>query len=231
MRLIVTLTCLALWTTMPARADDRAAAIERYIELCGVEEDDHWRVDWEWKWLHDDGYTAGRIYRLSSNFSLCEADSFRSAILIADGRDPAKVGALPPPPANPSATTYAASGTGHHAQLRQLSKGDLYAARIGYGVGGGVCLGVGFALLGAVGITAAMNDTFDREFGSYSNSWSPYTIAGMIISGTAGLIMIPIGAGLLGKATAASREFDRREYGARVSVAPWPGGLTIAVRW
>ena len=217
----IVLLVLCCWWTPPASCAEasislasnnyRSMAFDHYEERCVDGVFDEFAAEAGWEALLDLGYKPTRIYTLSIYLREdCLGVPFSEAILAVE-RQQAEVG--------------------FRAKLRRMSKGDLYAARIGYGVGGGVCLGVGFALLGAVGITAAMNDTFDREFGSYANSWSPYTIVGMIISGTAGLIMIPIGAGLLGKATAASREFDRREYGARVSVAPWPGGLAISIEW
>ena len=186
-------------------------AFDLYQERCVDGEFDVRSAEAGWEALVDLGYLPTRIYTLAIYLREdCLGVAFSEAITAVDRQQ---------------------QEVGFRAKLKRMSKGDLYATRIGNGVGGGVCLGVGFALLGAVGITAAMNDAFDREFGSYSNSWSPYTIAGMIISGSAGLIMIPVGAGLLGRATAASREFDQREQGARMSVAPWPGGVAIAIEW
>lgn len=115
-------------------------------------------------------------------------------------------------------------------KLTRMPKSDLYAARIGYGVGGGVCLGSGLALLGAVGITAAMNDKFGQEFGVYGNAWNDRTIVGMAISGGSGVVLIVVSIGLLSRATMASREFERRGYGA-VRVVVVPGGVGVAGRW
>ena len=99
---------------------------------------------------------------------------------------------------------------------------ELAVARIEYGAKGGVCLGAGFTLLFVAGGTAARN----------SNSvWPPHLIVGIGVLGAGVLVMIPVGVGLLGRAAASDREFDRRKREAHFSIAPWPGGVTVRVAW
>lgn len=236
-RLLIPTLALVLLAAGEGAADEQpkpfqypSAAIDLFIEKCAAAGATEEQVRAEWTDLHDEGRMAHRIYTLVTLIpEPCLVGSLREAVLAIEKRQRTDdwEAATTPQESAPEPIVYRPMT--YSKRLTKMPKYELYATRIGHGVGGGVCMGVGLALMGAAGASAAVTQELKNAFGSYSPGWTPYRTAAVVILGAAGVIMVPIATVLLFRASLASWEFDRREASAVLQIGP--GRVTAVIRW